>query len=189
MNASECAVRALFTVPICACTAAGRRASACVAEMPSVFQVACLQSSIWGENLYPWFSGSLFISAFTKFMCIIIWSSSSTSLNPIIVSRIAELKDKIHELQAIVAPIIPEVLKTIPWKIAVTGTISTSRSEFEKMLRNYGIEVQNSLTKDTTYLVAGDGPVGTKHQSAVKFSVAVVDEPKFLELLNQEINK
>lgn len=115
--------------------------------------------------------------------------SSSTGLNPIIVSRIAELKDKIHELQAIVAPIIPEVLKTIPWKIAVTGTISTSRSEFEKMLRNYGMEVQNSVTKDTTYLVAGDGPVGTKHQSAVKFSVAVVDEPKFLELLNQEINK
>jgi len=66
----------------------------------------------------------------------------------------------------------------------VTGTLSgMSRDEAKEKIRSRGGTVSESVSKKTSYLVAGDSP-GSKREKAQKFGVAVLDEEGFLKLLS-----
>ena len=68
----------------------------------------------------------------------------------------------------------------------VTGTLAAmTREEAEEALRSLGAKVSKSVSKKTSYVVAGT-EAGSKLQKAQELGVAVLDEKGFLELLESK---
>ncbi|HBA83054.1 MAG TPA: DNA ligase (NAD(+)) LigA [Verrucomicrobia bacterium] len=67
--------------------------------------------------------------------------------------------------------------------VVITGTLENfSRDEAGEQLRKLGAHVADSVSKKTTYLIAGESP-GSKLDKANKLGVKVLSEAEFLELL------
>ena len=64
----------------------------------------------------------------------------------------------------------------------LTGALSRPRPEFEKMIAAAGGKATGSVTKNTTYLVAGDGG-GSKRDKAAKLGIPVIGEEELITLL------
>ena len=64
----------------------------------------------------------------------------------------------------------------------LTGTLSRPRPEFEKMIAAAGGKATGSVTKNTTYLVAGEGG-GSKRDKAAKLGIPVIGEEELITLL------
>jgi DNA ligase (NAD+) len=65
----------------------------------------------------------------------------------------------------------------------LTGTLeSMSRDEAKEKIRSFDGEVSESVSKKTTYVVAGSEP-GSKLEKAKRLGVKVIDEKDFLKLL------
>ena len=65
----------------------------------------------------------------------------------------------------------------------LTGTLSSmSRDEAREKLQALGAKVSSSVSKKTSYVVAGDKP-GSKYERALQLGVPILDEPSFLELI------
>lgn len=64
----------------------------------------------------------------------------------------------------------------------LTGALSRPRPEFEKMIAAAGGKATGSVTKNTTYLVAGEGG-GSKRDKAAKLGIPVISEEELLALL------
>ena len=64
----------------------------------------------------------------------------------------------------------------------LTGALSRPRPEFEKMIAAAGGKATGSVTKNTTYLVAGEGG-GSKRDKAAKLGIPVIDEEALITLL------
>ena len=69
----------------------------------------------------------------------------------------------------------------------ITGTLmSMGRDEAEAMVRLLGGTAAGSVSRKTTYLVAGANTGATKTEAAAKFGIPIIDEQEFLKLINQE---
>ncbi len=67
----------------------------------------------------------------------------------------------------------------------VTGSLERwSRNEIESLIKRQGGAVGSSVTKKTTYLVAGESP-GSKLTKAQENGVTVLDEDGFASLLGE----
>jgi DNA ligase (NAD+) len=67
----------------------------------------------------------------------------------------------------------------------VTGTLpSLSRDEVKELIQRYGGKVTDSVSKKTSYVVAGESP-GSKLDKAHELKVPVLDEPKLLKLVGK----
>ena len=64
----------------------------------------------------------------------------------------------------------------------LTGALSRPRPEFEKMIAAAGGKATGSVTKNTTYLVAGEGG-GSKRDKAAKLDIPVIGEEELITLL------
>lgn len=64
----------------------------------------------------------------------------------------------------------------------LTGALSRPRPEFEKMIAAAGGKATGSVTKNTTYLVAGEGG-GSKRDKAAKLGLPVIGEEELLTML------
>ncbi len=64
----------------------------------------------------------------------------------------------------------------------LTGALSRPRPEFEKLIVSAGGKATSSVTKNTTYLVAGAGG-GSKRDKAVKLGIQIIGESELLSLL------
>ena len=64
----------------------------------------------------------------------------------------------------------------------LTGALSRPRPEFEKMIATAGGKATGSVTKNTTYLVAGEGG-GSKRDKAAKLGIPVIGEEELLTML------
>ncbi len=65
----------------------------------------------------------------------------------------------------------------------LTGALSRPRPEFEKMIAAAGGKATGSVTKNTTYLVAGEGG-GSKRDKAARLGIPVIGEEELLALLS-----
>lgn len=65
----------------------------------------------------------------------------------------------------------------------LTGSLSSmSRDEAKQKIKDLGGDVVGSVSKNTSYLVAGEDP-GSKYEKAQEFGVEVLDEDEFLRLI------
>ena len=64
----------------------------------------------------------------------------------------------------------------------LTGALSRPRPEFEKMIAEAGGKATGSVTRNTTYLVAGEGG-GSKRDKAAKLGIPIIGENELLILL------
>ena len=64
----------------------------------------------------------------------------------------------------------------------LTGALSRPRPEFEKMIAAAGGKATGSVTRNTTYLVAGEGG-GSKRDKAAKLGIPVIGEEELITLL------
>lgn len=63
-----------------------------------------------------------------------------------------------------------------------TGTLNIDRTQAQEMVRSLGGEVSSSVSKNTTYVVAG-GNAGSKLDKARELSIEIIDENAFLEMV------
>jgi DNA ligase (NAD+) len=64
----------------------------------------------------------------------------------------------------------------------ITGTLKESRSYYEKLIKENGGKVSSSVSKKTSYLLCGADP-GSKYDKAESLGVPVIDEEKFVGIL------
>ncbi len=64
----------------------------------------------------------------------------------------------------------------------LTGSLSRPRPEFEKRIAAAGGKATGSVTKNTTYLVAGEGG-GSKRDKAAKLGIPIIGEEELIRLL------
>lgn len=100
-------------------------------------------------------------------------------------SRERSLIDRLLELgvhpQAEAAPVSDGVFKGKT--LVLTGTLSTmSRKEAEELVVKNGGKVSSSVSKKTSFVVAGESP-GSKLDAAMKLGVPVLSEEAFREML------
>ncbi|MCG8468317.1 MAG: NAD-dependent DNA ligase LigA, partial [Gemmatimonadetes bacterium] len=96
--------------------------------------------------------------------------------------RVAAMVD---ELRAFVDPIPPERAgdTLAGLRFVLTGGLEAmSRSAAKKLLESHGAKVTSSVSKQTSYLVAGENP-GSKLQKAETLGVEILDEAGLLALL------
>lgn len=67
----------------------------------------------------------------------------------------------------------------------LTGALSRPRPEFERLIAEAGGKATGSVTKKTSYLVAGEGG-GSKREKAVKLGISIIDEAALLGMLKGE---
>jgi DNA ligase (NAD+) len=71
--------------------------------------------------------------------------------------------------------------KNTTW--VITGTLSQSRDEVAELIRACGGKVSGSVSKKTSYLLAGE-EAGSKLEKAKKLGVRILNESEFRKLLN-----
>ncbi len=64
----------------------------------------------------------------------------------------------------------------------LTGALTRPRPEFERMISAAGGKPTGSVTKKTSYLVAGEGG-GSKRDKAIKLNIPIIDETTLLNML------
>jgi DNA ligase (NAD+) len=69
------------------------------------------------------------------------------------------------------------------YNFVVTGTLSKPRKEIQQIIESAGHVFQDSITKDTNYLVAGADIGKNEIEKAKKYNVTVIDETAMNELL------
>ena len=79
---------------------------------------------------------------------------------------------------------LPQTLVNI--NICITGSLQRDRDWYKNQIIEHGGRFQSSVSKKTTYLVAGDGG-GEKRNKAKSLGVEIIDEAKLMELMNGPI--
>jgi len=70
--------------------------------------------------------------------------------------------------------------------IVVTGKLKTfTRQQIEQMIKDHGGKVSSSISKKTTFLIAGEN-AGSKLEKAQKLDVKVIDENEFFQHIQHE---
>ena len=102
--------------------------------------------------------------------------------------RVQQHVDLINDLSSAgVELVLPKIKagseKLVGKTFVITGSLdSMSREQAKEKIRNLGGETSESVSKQTTYLVAGHEP-GSKFDKAKKLGVEVIDEKHLLTLL------
>lgn len=66
----------------------------------------------------------------------------------------------------------------------ITGTLSKSRGYFANLLKDYGANVTNTISKNTDYLLAGSSP-GSKYEKAKTLNVKIINEEELFALIKK----
>ncbi len=70
----------------------------------------------------------------------------------------------------------------------ITGTLSKPRSEIEDKIKEHGGKVTSSVSKKTSYVIAGENP-GSKFDKAGSLGVIILNELDFYELIGNSEDK
>ena len=70
--------------------------------------------------------------------------------------------------------------------VVITGTLENiSRKEAERLIENLGGRASGSVSKKTSFVVAGPG-AGSKLEKALQLGIKVVSEDEFLQVIKHE---
>lgn len=96
----------------------------------------------------------------------------------------ARIVKELLDILDIQMPKQPSVGQTLTGKIFVlTGTLETmSRDSAKEKIKERGGKVAGSVSKNTTYVVAGTDP-GSKYDDAQKLGIQIVNEKQFIDIL------
>lgn len=98
-----------------------------------------------------------------------------------------ENKDLVRRLLKHVRILRPQIKKNTPLagkSFVLTGTLaSMSRDEAKSKIKTLGGDVVGSVSKNTSYVVAGTEPGSTKYNKAQELGVEILDEDEFLKIL------
>ena len=96
-----------------------------------------------------------------------------------------KILSRLLESGVVIEYIQPVASQTLKNKIFVlTGTLSSmTRSEAQSIIEVNGGKITSSVSKNTTYLVAGDNP-GSKVTKASDIGVKIITEDEFAQLIN-----
>ena len=64
----------------------------------------------------------------------------------------------------------------------ITGTLSDTRDKFSAIIKANGGKTSSSVSKNTTYVLAGDNP-GSKYDKAVALGVKIINEIEFNQMI------
>lgn len=97
-----------------------------------------------------------------------------------------QLLTRLKKHLAIQNPVYRSELKSLPLQgktFVLTGTLSSlSRDEAKEKIRSLGGDVSSSVSKKTSYVVAGENP-GSKFTDAQKLGVSILSEEEFLKMI------
>jgi DNA ligase (NAD+) len=79
------------------------------------------------------------------------------------------------------APVAASTLSGTTW--VLTGTLSIPRDEASELIRRHGGKVAGSVSRNTNYVLAGDGVAGSKLEKARELGVTVIKEEEFRKML------
>ena len=69
--------------------------------------------------------------------------------------------------------------------IVITGTLEKfNRTEIERIIKSHGGKTSSSVSKNTSFILIGTKP-GSKLDKANKLGIEVIDEEKFLKILDK----
>ena len=83
--------------------------------------------------------------------------------------------------------IAPDSDKLAGQTIVITGTLSRPRSEIEQLIKEHGGKVSGSVSKKTSFVVAGDN-AGSKLDKANQLGIEVIDEDTFVKRIRETLN-
>ena len=66
----------------------------------------------------------------------------------------------------------------------ITGTLSDTRDKFEKIIKQNGGKTSSSVSKKTSYVLAGENP-GSKYTKAEALGVKIINETQFNAMLEK----
>ena len=89
-------------------------------------------------------------------------------------------KEMIIELMNIIQPSIKKI-EVGNIVCCITGTLSISRDAMVEKLNKLGIEVKNSVTKETKFLIVGDDPGASKLNKAKQLGIKIVSESEAMD--------
>ena len=106
---------------------------------------------------------------------VVLWFSDEKNI---------ELLEKFEKVGVVIKKIEKEELSNIfeQKSFVITGTLSRPRAEFENIIKQNGGKTSSSVSKNTSYVLAGDSP-GSKLLKAEKLGVKILDEDEFFALL------
>ncbi len=95
--------------------------------------------------------------------------------------------DTVKRLQEILAPVAEKRVeaKENPFKdktVVLTGAMSQSRGEIQKVLESLGAKVTSSVSKKSDYVIYGED-AGSKYEKALKLGVSVINEQEMREMI------
>lgn len=71
--------------------------------------------------------------------------------------------------------------------IVISGTFEKhSRDEYKKLIEDNGGKNTGSISKKTSFILAGEGMGPSKREKAEKLGIDIIDEATFLQMINQE---
>ena len=71
--------------------------------------------------------------------------------------------------------------------IVISGTFSKhSREEYKRMIEAHGGKNTSSISKTTSFILAGDNMGPSKLEKARKLHIKILDEERFLDMLSPE---
>jgi len=68
-------------------------------------------------------------------------------------------------------------------QVAFTGKLSMTRKDLEKSLKMVGAKMSEKVTSKTNYLIVGQNPGKVKLEAAEKFSIQIIQEPLWEEII------
>lgn len=151
---------------------------------PETFLVAC------NINGISWKSASNLTQSYPEFLIDVInqkvnydklWSINGFGSS--LVEAIKSSESKIRKLAESVRLRTPEIKEDVStkFKVAITGALSMKRSDFDRLLSQYGYE-QSSNFKEIKYLITNNPEsTSSKMKKAKDYGVEIVSEKEFSE--------
>lgn len=105
--------------------------------------------------------------------------------NPDNISMLKELQEYGLQMSIDESSKIIESERLAGLTIVISGNFSVSRDRMKMLIESHSGKVASSISKNTTYLLAGEKSGPSKQEKAAKLGVQVISEGEFYDIINK----